>query len=146
MTTKRPPELTWQDKAILITIPLVVFIIFIAANHLSQDSTVEEAFAAQINDVVVRDGGIITQVYPQTASDTVKCKLKSRVQNLEFDFVYNITGTETLKLEVGRNLQFYGKYTFDPKGGTVTTPYKGKSGKYDGWALYGNNRYVAQQN
>lgn len=142
MTTKKAPALTWQDKAILITIPVVVFTIFIVANYVGQDPTVEEAFESQLSKVVVRDGGIITQVYPQTATDTVKCRLAAKDKGVQYDFVYNITGSETLALEVGRQIQFYGEYDYSTTGGTVTTPYKGKSGRWDGWAIYGNNRYL----
>lgn len=145
MTIKRPPELTWQDKAILITIPVVVFTIFILANYLGQDATVEDAFASQLKSIEVRDGGIIKQIYPQTATDSIRCRLESKEKTIQYDFVYNITGSETLKLEVGRMIQFYGRYEYDQNGGVVTTPYKGKSGNYDGWAIYGNNRYTAQQ-
>lgn len=143
MAIKRPPELSWQDKAILITIPVVVFTIFILTNYFSQDLTVKDALDSKLSKVNVRDKGIIIQVYQQTSTDRVKCRLKDSNSPAEYDFVYNITGSETLKLEVGRAIQFYGQYSYDQRGGTVTTPYKGKSGRYDGWAIYGNSRYTA---
>ncbi len=139
--TKRPPELTWQDKAILVAIPIVVFTIFILANYFSQDLTVADAFEQQLPEAEVRDGGNIIQLYQQVATDTVSCRLKSRDNRIEYDFHYQITGSETLKLEVGRLVQFYGKYKFDARGGAVTTPYKGKSGRLNGWAIYENHRY-----
>ncbi len=143
--TKRPPELTWQDKAILVAIPLVVFTIFILANYFSQDLTVADAFEQQLPETEVRDGGNIIQVYPLTATDTVSCRLKSRDHRVEYDFNYLVTGSETLKFEVGRLLQFYGKYKFDARGGSVTTPYKGKSGRLNGWAIYENHRYSPKE-
>lgn len=143
--TKRPPELTWQDKAILVAIPLVVFTIFILANYFSQDLTVADAFEQQLPETEVRDGGNIIQVYPLTATDTVSCRLKSRDNRVEYDFNYLVTGSETLKFEVGRLLQFYGKYKFDARGGSVTTPYKGKSGRLNGWAIYENHRYSPKE-
>ena len=139
--SKRPPELTWQDKAILVAIPIVVFTIFILANYFSQDLTVADAYEQQLPDSEVRDGGNIVQIYPQTATDTVGCRLKSRDNRVEYDFNYKITGSETFHFEVGRLVQFYGKYKYDPKGGNVTTPYKGKSGRMNGWAIYENHRY-----
>ena len=132
----------WQDKVILVAIPIVVFTIFILANYLSKDLTVADAFEQQLPEAEVRDGGNIVQIYPQTATDTVSCRLKSRDNPQEFDFIYQITGSETLKLEVGRLVQFYGKYKYDPKGGQITTPYKGKSGRLSGWAIYENYRYT----
>jgi hypothetical protein len=108
--SKRPPELTWQDKAILIAIPIVVFTIFILANYFSQDLTVAAAFEQQLPEAEVRDGGNIIQLYPQTATDTVSCRLKSRDNSIEFDFTYQITGSETIKFEVGRLVQFFGNY------------------------------------
>jgi len=143
--TKRPPELTWQDKAILVAIPLVVFTIFILANHFSQDLTVADAFEQQLPETEVRDGGNIVQLYPMTATDTVRCRVKSRDNRVEYDFSYQITGSETLKFEVGRLVQFYGKYKFDTRGGSVTTPYKGKSGRMNGWAIYENHRYSPKE-
>ena len=139
--SKRPPELTWQDKAILVAIPIVVFTIFILANYFSQDPTVADAYEQQLPDSEVRDGGNIVQLYPQTATDTFSCRLKSRDNRVEYDFNYKITGSETFHFEVGRLVQFYGKYKYDPKGGSVTTPYKGKSGRLNGWAIYENHRY-----
>lgn len=143
MTTKRPPALSWQDKAILITIPIVVLLIFVLGNYYSQDPKIEDAVASQLTGINVRDGGVITQIYPQTATNTIKCRLKSTTSGTEFDFTYNITGSETIKFEVGNKIQFYGQYDYDQNGGNVTTPYKGKSGRYDGWAIYNNNRYTA---
>lgn len=143
MTTKRPPKLSWQDKAILITIPVVVLLIFVLGNYYSQDPNIEDAIASQLTGITVRDNGIISQVYPQTATDTIKCRLKSATSGSEFDFIYNITGSETIKFEVGNKVQFYGIYNYNPTGGSITTPYKGKSGRYEGWAVYNSNRYTA---
>ncbi len=143
--SKRPPELTWQDKAILVAIPIVVFTIFILANYFSQDLTVADAFDQQLPEAEVRDGGNIVQLYPQTATDTISCRLKSRDNRVEFDFNYQVTGSETIKFQVGRLVQFFGRYKFDPRGGSVTTPYKGKSGRMNGWAIYENFRYAPKE-
>lgn len=145
MTTKRPPALSWQDKAILITIPIVVLLIFILGNYYTQDPTIEDAAASQLVGINVRDGGVVTQLYQQTATDSIKFRVKSINSNTEYDFTYNITGSETFKVEAGKRIQFYGQYNYDPRGGTVTTPYKTKSGRYDGWLIYNNNRYMASQ-
>ncbi|NCB40253.1 MAG: DUF3465 domain-containing protein [Erysipelotrichia bacterium] len=143
--SKSPPELTWQDKAILVAIPVVVFTIFILANYFSQDLTVNEAFQQELAVAEVRDGGSVIQIYPQVATDSVSCRLKTRESNTEFDFVFQITASETIKFEVGRLVQFYGQYKHSPKGGTVTSPYKGKSGRMSGWAIYENHRYSAKE-
>lgn len=142
--SKRPPELTWQDKAILIAIPVVVFTIFILANYFSQDLTVADAFEQKLPEAEVRDGGHIVQVYPVIATDSVSCRVKTRDNRMEYDFTYNITGSETMRFDVGRLLQFYGQYRYDPKGGHVTAPYKGKSGRMTGWVIYENMRYTAK--
>lgn len=142
--SKRPPELTWQDKAILVAIPIVVFTIFILANYFSQDLTVYDAFEQQLPEAEVRDGGNVMQIYPQTATDSVSCRLKTRDNRNEFDFTFSITGSDTIRFEPGRLVQFYGKYKFDPKGGSVTAPYKGKSGRMTGWAIYENRRFTAK--
>jgi hypothetical protein len=144
--SKRPPELTWQDKAILVAIPIVVFTIFILANYFSQDLSVPDAYAQQLPKALVRDGGNIVQVYPQTATDSAMCRLRARDNKTEYDFIFNITGSETIQFEVGRLLQFYGEYEYDMKGGKVTAPYKDKdkSGRMIGWAIYENHRYVPQ--
>lgn len=84
MSVKRPPELTWQDKAILVAIPLVVFTIFMLANYLSRDLTVADAFEQKLVDVDVRDGGNIMQVYPVVATDTVSCRVKTRDGKIDF--------------------------------------------------------------
>lgn len=143
--SKRPPELTWQDKAILVAIPIVVFTIFILANYFSQDLTVADAFEQQLPETEVRDGGNVIQLYPQVATDSVSCRLKTRDNRAEFDFTYKITGSETIKFEVGRQVQFFGQYKYDPKGGSVVTPYKGKSGRLNGWAIYENHRFAAAE-
>jgi hypothetical protein len=143
--SKKPPELTWQDKAILIAIPIVVFTIFILANYFSQDLTVMSAFEQQLPKAQVRDGGHIVKIYPQTATDTVSCRLKSREANFEYDFVYNVTGSETMRLELGRLVQFFGEYTYDQKGGKVDAPFKGKSGRLTGWAIYENHRFTPKE-
>lgn len=143
--SKKPPELTWQDKAILIAIPIVVFTIFILANYISQDFTVISAFEQKLAKVRVRDGGYIVKIYPQTATDTISCRLKSRKANFEYDFVYNITGSETMRLELGRLVQFFGEYTYDQNGGRVNAPFKGKSGRLTGWAIYENHRYAPKE-
>lgn len=143
--SKKPPELTWQDKAILIAIPIVVFAIFILANYFSQDLNVMGAFEQQLPKAQVRDGGHIVKVYPQTATDTVSCRLKSREANFEFDFAYTITGSETMRFELGRLVQFFGEYTYNPQGGKVEAPFKGKSGRLTGWAIYENQRYTAKE-
>ena len=146
MTTKRPPALSWQDKAILITIPVVVLAIFILGNYYTQDPKVEDAAGSQLTGVIVRDSGFIVSLYPQTATDSVKFRVKDANSSTEYDFVYNITGSDTFKFEPGKKVQFYGQYNYDMRGGTVTTPYKGKSGRYDGWLIYNNNRYTAANN
>jgi hypothetical protein len=143
--TKRPPELTWQDKAILVAIPIVVFAIFILANYFSQDLTVADAFEQQLPEAEVRDGGHVVQVYPVVATDSVSCRLKSRDNRSEFDFVFSVTGSETIRFEPGRLVQFYGKYKHDPRGGSVVAPYKGKSGRMTGWAIYENQRFTARE-
>jgi hypothetical protein len=142
--SKRPPELTWQDKAILVAIPIVVFTIFILANYFSQDLSVADAFEQKLPEAEVRDGGNIVLVYPQVATSSISCRVKARDNLTEFDFTYNITGSETLRFDVGRLIQFYGQYKYDHKGGHVYAPYKGKSGRMTGWAIYENQRYVAK--
>ena len=143
--SKKPPELTWQDKAILIAIPIVVFTIFLVANYFSQDLDVASAYEQQLPKVEVRDGGNVIQVYPAVATDSVSCRLKSRTGNVEYDFIFNMTGSETMKFEIGRLVQFYGQYTYDPKGGKVEAPFKGKSGRMTGWAIYENHRFVPEE-
>jgi len=143
--SKRAPELTWQDKAILVAIPIVVFTIFILANYFSQDLTVADAFEQKLPDTEVRDGGNIVQVYPLVATDTLSCRIKTRDNLAEFDFTYNVTGSETFRFEVGRAIQFYGQYKYDPKGGQVYAPYKGKSGRMTGWITYENQRFTAKE-
>lgn len=143
--SKRPPELTWQDKAILVAIPIVVFTIFILANYFSQDLTISGAFEQQLPEAEVRDGGNVIQIYPQVATDSVSCRLKTRDNLNEFDFVFSITGSDTIKFEPGRLVQFFGKYNYNPKGGVVTAPYKGKSGRMTGWAIYENHRFTAKE-
>ena len=70
--SKSPPELTWQDKAILVAIPVVVFTIFILANYFSQDLTVNEAFQQELAVAEVRDGGSVIQIYPQVVGVSLK--------------------------------------------------------------------------
>ena len=142
MSVKRPPELTWQDKAILVAIPLVVFTIFMLANYLSRDLTVADAFEQKLVDVDVRDGGNIMQVYPVVATDTVSCRVKTRDGKIDFDFVYPIQASETIRFELGHTVQFFGQYKYDAKGGTVTAPYKTKTGRMNGWTIYENKRYI----
>ena len=142
--SKRPPELSWHDKAILVAIPIVVFTIFILANYFSQDLDVASAFEQKLSDVLVRDGGHVVKVYPKVATDSVSCRLRARDNKTEFDFIFNITASETIKFEVGHLVQFYGQYNHDPKGGSVAAPYKGKSGRMTGWAIYENHRFVAR--
>jgi hypothetical protein len=143
--TKKPPELTWQDKAILIAIPIVVFTIFILANYFSQDVNVVAAYEQQLPKVEVRDGGNVVKVYPQTASDSISCRLKSRDGQHEYDFIFNVTGTDTIQFDIGRLVQFYGEYSYSPEGGKVEAPYKGKSGRMSGWAIYENKRYLPKE-
>lgn len=143
--SKKPPELTWQDKAILIAIPIVVFTIFILANYFSQDLNVAAAFEQQLPVAQVRDGGNVVMVYPQVATDSISCRLKSREGNQEYDFIFNITGSDTMKFEIGRLVQFYGEYNYNPKGGKVEAPFKGKSGRLSGWAIYENHRYLPKE-
>ncbi len=148
--SKKPPELTWQDSAILITIPLVVFGIFVFANYMSQDLTVTEAFQQQLRKAEVRDGGTITQIVPVepgVASGPAfqRCRVRSRDGQTEFLFQFNITGSETIPLQVGRLIQFFGEYQYDARGGIVEAPFKGKSGRYQGWAVYENRRYYSHE-
>lgn len=142
MSSKRPPELTWQDKAILVSVPVMVFVIFILANYLGQDMTVSEAMKQKLSKVEVRDSGHVVQVYPVVATDTISCRLKTSDDLKEFDFDYVVTGSDTLKFEVGRQVQFYGIYSYNEKGGLVSAPYKGKSGRMSGWVIYENHRYL----
>ncbi len=142
---KRPPEITWQDKAILVTIPIVVFGIFIIGNFLSKDLTVSDAFSQNLPKGFVRDGGVITQLFPpttDTATPTQECRVRSRDGSVEFTFRYTIQGSSTMDLKIGHPIQFYGEYTFDAKGGVVAVPYKGKSGRMAGWAVYDNKRFL----
>ena len=140
--SKRPPELTWQDKAILAAIPLVVFTIFILANHFSQDTTVITAFEQKMTEAVVRDSGNVIQIYPENATDTIRTRLKTRDAQHEFDFIFTQTASESINFEMGRNIQFYGEYNYDEQGGTVTAPYRGKSGRMTGWVIYDSQRYA----
>lgn len=140
--SKRPPELSWEDKAILIAIPIVVFTIFVLANHFSQDVTVYGAFENKLEKAVVRDGGNIIQIYPEIATETISCRLQTKENDHEFDFVFTHTATDTIKFEMGRQIQFYGEYEYNEKGGTVTAPYQGKSGRMSGWAIYDSKRFA----
>jgi hypothetical protein len=142
LSSKRPPVLTWQDKAILIAIPLVVLGVFILANHFSQDLTVADAFEQQLKEVDVRDGGSVIQLYTPIATDTLSCRIKSRDGKVDFDLIYPIQASETIKFELGRSVQFFGQYEHNEKGGTVTAPYKTKSGRMNGWTIYENHRYT----
>ena len=144
--SKAPPELSWQDKAILIVIPIVVLIIFFAANYLTKDLTVQDAFSQRLPKVSVRDSGNITELIPSpkvATGATQVCRLRSKDSPHEFTFIYNVQGSETMNLEVGRYIQFFGEYRFDEKGGVLEVPYKGKSGRYSGWAVYENHRYYS---
>ena len=147
---KRPPELSWQDKAILISLPLVVLVIFIVTNFLSQEPSVKDAFLKKQNDVGVRDAGRIVKVYPSTATDTARVRLKSYNDVNEYDFILSLTASDTFNPQIGELIQFYGKYTYDENGGSITVPYykenpkvKGKTIK-EGWAIYKENRYSTQ--
>ena len=141
--SKRPPEMTWQDKAILITIPLVVFTIFIVANQVSKDLTVSEAFQQKLAKVIVRDGGDITQLVPTTASNSLLCRIRSRDGQVEYTLDYCDLATDTPKFEVGHRIQFSAEYSHDPQGGVVHAPYKGKSGRWSGWVVYQSKRFSA---
>ena len=59
----------------------------------------------------------------------------------DFDFIYKKTASETFEPKIGEIIQFYGQYNFDTNGGSVTIPYKGKSGQIEGWAIYRGNKY-----
>ncbi|MBF0498636.1 MAG: DUF3465 domain-containing protein [Candidatus Riflebacteria bacterium] len=144
--SKAPPELTWQDKAILVVIPIVVFVIFILANYVSKDLTVSDAFEQKLPKAQVRDAGTIIELSGESSpgSHSVQlCRLRSRDGLHDFTFQYNIQGSDTMKLEVGRLMQFFGEYKFDAKGGILEVPFKGKSGRMSGWAVYENRRYYA---
>lgn len=143
--SKRPPELTWQDKAILVVIPFVVIAIFVVANYLNKDLTVSEAFSQRIPKTVILDSGYITELLPPdtVATAAQRCRLKSRDGDQSFVFHYNIQGSQTMNLAIGRLVQFFGEYRYDPQGGIVEVPYKGKSGRLSGWAVYENHRYFA---
>ena len=84
---KRPPELSVQDKAILISLPIVVLVIMLLTNYLSQDASVEDAFEGKLNGINVRDGGRIMKVYQQTATNTVKLRLQNLSGTREYDFI-----------------------------------------------------------
>ena len=139
---KRPPEFSWQDKAILFSLPVVVLVIFILTNYYTQDPTVSDAFESQLNQINVRDGGRIVKIYPQTASDTVALRLQTRTSPREFDFIYNKTASETFIPAIGEIIQFYGQYKYDKNGGSISVPYKGKSGQVEGWAIYRGGRFT----
>ncbi len=143
--SKRPPELTWQDKAILVVIPLIVFAIFIAANYISKDLTVSEAFQKKMTKTMIRDSGNIIELLPkdETASGTQLCKLRSREGGPDFIFKYHIEAGQTMDLQIGQLVQFFGEYHHDAKGGYVEVPFKGKSGQLTGWAVYKNKRYFS---
>ena len=143
--SKKSPVLTWQDKAILIVIPLVVFAIFIFANYLSKDLTINDVFTQKLDKAMVRDSGTITELFSSAgiASPTQKCRVRSRDGETDFTFVYHIQGSDTMNLQVGRLIQFYGEYRYDNQGGMINVPFKGKSGRHTGWAVYENKRYFA---
>ena len=143
---KRPPELSVQDKAILISLPIVVLVIMLLTNYMSQDASIEDAFEGQLNGINVRDGGRIMKIYPQTATDSVRLRLQTLNSVREFDFICHLTASETLKAELGGIIQFYGQYNYDQNGGSITVPYKGKSGQIEGWATYAGNRYSGPKN
>lgn len=145
--SKRPPEMTWQDKAILVVIPIVVLIIFVVANYLGQDLNVADAIAQKLPKTQVRDAGLVTEILPveRIASQTIqRCKLRTREGSQEFLFQYHQQGSETMDLQVGRLVQFYGEFRFDAiHNGILDVPYKGKSGRMSGWAVYENRRYYS---
>ncbi|MBF0408201.1 MAG: DUF3465 domain-containing protein [Candidatus Riflebacteria bacterium] len=144
--SKRAPELSWEDKAILVVIPVVVLIIFVVANYITGDLTVKDAFDQKLPKVEVRDGGIIHQVLPpeKSASGTaLLCRIKTRDGAHEFTFKYNVQASETMNLQPGRAIQFTGEYQYNDKGGVIEVPFKGKSGRWSGWAVYENHRYYS---
>ncbi|HNV70897.1 MAG TPA: DUF3465 domain-containing protein [Candidatus Ozemobacteraceae bacterium] len=146
--SKRPPELTWQDKAILIVIPVVVLVIFVLANHMTQDNTVSVAFTEKLPKTEVRDSGTIEEVLPsEVASGTQiqKCRVRTRDGQVVFTLEYRVVGSETMNLQVGRLIQVFGEYQYDLTGGKLLFPYKGKSGQPLGWAVYENRRYHATE-
>ena len=139
---KRPPEFSWQDKAILFSLPVVVLVIFILTNYYSQDPTVSDAFESQLNQINVRDGGRIIRIYPQNATDSIVLRMQTLRSTREFDFIYKKTASETMVPAVGEIIQFYGQYNYDKNGGSITVPYKGKSGQSEGWAIYRGGRFT----
>lgn len=143
--SKQTPDLTWQDKAILVTIPVVVLAIFVFANYIGQDANLSDAFQQKMPKVVVRDAGLITSLIPPdpVATGTQRCRLRSRDGQTEFTFSYHVQGSATMNLAVGRQIQFYGEYKYDPQGGTLDVPFKGKSGRLSGWAVYENKRFFS---
>lgn len=145
--TKHIPELTWQDKAILVTIPVIVLAIFVFANYMGQDATVSDAFQQKIPKVVVRDAGLISSLIPPdpVATGTQKCRLRTRDGQTEITFNYHVQGSATMNLAIGRQIQFFGEYTYDPQGGAIDVPFKGKSGRLSGWAVYENRRFYVDE-
>lgn len=153
--SKRAPELTWQDIAILVSIPIVVLAIFIITHYLNRDISVTEAFSEHLPKVEVRDNAYIIQILqddstiPATTSTNTqriqKFRARTKDGQTEFTFQYNIIGTETMALKIGRSIQFYGQYQYSPDGGIVEVPYKTKSGRYVGWVVYDNKRYYPHE-
>ncbi len=143
MSVKAPPQLTWQDKFILIAIPLVVFTIFIFANQMSRDLTTAEAIQAKKTDIDVRESGKIIKLYKQVASDTISCRVKSLYGGNEFDFHYKVIGSETIQFAIDREIKMLGQFKADENGGSVTAPYITKyNGRTNGWLMYDNKTYV----
>lgn len=139
---KPPPELTWQDKAILVVIPVVVLVIFIVSNYVTGDVDVTIAHGRKAAALEVRDLGQICALVPDVSTATQRCRVKARDGGLEYTFVFNVTGSHTLDLQIGRQLQFYGQYRYDEQGGVVEAPYRGKSKNWLGWVVYNNRRYM----
>lgn len=143
--TKRAPEMTWQDKAILIVIPVVVFVIFIVANYVSDDVSIAEAIERKANDLEVRDVAVVASLLPSVATTTQLFRARTRDGKHEFTFQFNIPGSDTIPLEPGRQFQFVGRYRHDAQGGIVEAPFK-KIKQNLGWVIYDSKRYYFHEN
>ncbi len=139
--SKPIPELTLEDKIILIVIPVFVVILFITINIFTSETSVQKAFEKKLVEEPVGDAATILYVYPEPAPGTVSCRARVRSGETEFDFIYQILASDTIPFEAGKEIHFSGSYAYNENGGLVVVPYKGKKGKKTGWVMYEGKTY-----
>ncbi|MCR8924416.1 DUF3465 domain-containing protein [Dasania sp. GY-MA-18] len=115
---------------------IIALSLFSLCSHSHDGQIIAQAYASQISDIQVRGSGVVIKLLPD---DTVGSRHQRFILKLADGqtllIAHNIDLAPKIdKLAIGDQVEFYGEYEWNPKGGVVHWTHHDPAGRHpNGW-------------